>query len=136
MGDKEPSGYTYRRPHRQRVSTVEVGEDECDGGQSLPLMNESYLYSVKSAQGTAECFCMTHQPHVIRQYSPANPLWHFFGRETRESVVVELASLLPEGRQRMLVFSSTHPGQCLLLVGQQRSAHRLWREGRSHHTMK
>lgn len=83
---------------------------------------------------TAESSCIAHQPHVIRQYSSTNSRWCFFGTETREAVVVELASLLPEGRQRMFVFTSTHPWQRLLLVGQERRAHSLWREGMSYHT--
>lgn len=72
--------------------------------------------------------CVTHQPHVICQYPPTNPLWYFFGRETCEGVVVQLASLLPEGWQGRLVFPCTHPRQSLFLVQQEGSTHRLHRE--------
>lgn len=68
---------------------------------------------------------VSHQSHVIRQYSPTHPLGYFFDRETCEGVVVQLSSLLPEGRQGRFVFSSAHPGQRLPLVGQERSAHGL-----------
>lgn len=75
------------------------------------------------------CVCVTHQSHVICQYSPTNPLWYFFGRETSEAVIVQLASLLPEGWQQRFVFSSTHPGQRLPLVKHERSTHSLQRKG-------
>lgn len=71
---------------------------------------------------------VTHQSHVICQYSSTNSLWYFFGRETREAVIVELASLLPKGWQHRFVLPSTHPGQCLLLVRQERRTHRLQRK--------
>lgn len=75
---------------------------------------------------------ITHQPHVISQYSPPNSLWYFFGGETREAVVVQVASLLPERRQHVFIFPGAHPGQRLLLVRQQRRGHRLQTHTASH----
>lgn len=96
--------YTYTCFHRQGLSIMEVSEDQSNGCQSFP------------------------QSHVICQYSPANPLRYFFGRETCEAVVVQLTSLLPEGWESRFVFSSTHPGQRLLLVRQEESTHRLQKQ--------
>lgn len=75
------------------------------------------------------CACVTHQSHVICQYSPTNSLWDFLGRETGEAVVVQITSFLPEGWQWRFVFLSTHPGQRLPLVKHERCTNSLWRDG-------
>lgn len=130
--------YTYTFFHGQRLSFVKVGEDQSNGCQSLTLENtnrssgvHSYLLRSQQCEDVCSqmCVCVTHQSHVICQYSPTNSLWYFFGRETSEAVIVQLASLLPEGWQQRFVFSSTHPGQRLPLVKHERSTHSLQRKG-------
>lgn len=66
-----------------------------------------------------------HQSHVICQDPTSDPLWYFFSRKTREGVVVQLASFLPERRQRVFVFPSVHPGQSLFLVRKEGGGHSL-----------
>ena len=75
---------------------------------------------------TLLCICsLSYQSHVISQYPPTDSLWPFSGIEACDAVVVELSFHGPEGWQTSVVLTCTHPGQSLLLVGQQRSAHRL-----------
>lgn len=117
---------------------MKVGENQGDCRQSFTLKNkiiENFefplilcLFGAKHGDSSPlRSFSKTHQPHVICQDAPAHPLWDLFGGETRQGVVVQLASFLPERRQRTFVFSRAHPGERLFLVRQEGRGHRLQR---------